>query len=183
MKLLFSLLCASACSVSPLRAEDWTCAECQEGGAALGDWLASPDNLQFETDILLEALCPSYPEPEFCREKLPWFWGEVGPLIMREHYGQLCSDLDCPSQTRLSVPSCEACTDRIGRAADSLGAEETIVMWTSTLLEWCASQYPEELEECTGGVEWGIPLALPALSQADRGWVQGFCIVWTACSP
>ena len=160
MKVLLSLLCATACCVSPLRAEDWTCAECEEGGAALGDWLASPDNLQFETDILLEALCPSYPEPEFCREKLPWFWGEVGPLIMREHYGQLCSDLDCyRGQARLSVPSCEACTDRIARAADSLGAEETIVMWTS----WSGAPASTQRSCRSARTEWSGESLSPSL--------------------
>ena len=122
----------------------------------------------------------------YCREKLPGFWGQVGPVVMREHYGQLCDDLEeCQShsQARLAVPSCEACTNRIGLRADFLGAEETIVLWTSTLMEWCAGQEAGEVQECQEAVQWGVPLALPALSQADRGWVQGFCIVWTACSP
>ena len=182
---LFLFLCLSL-SVCPLLAGDWTCEECDEGGAALGDWLASPDNLIFETDVLLEAICPSHPQPDYCREKLPGFWGQVGPVVMREHYGQLCDDLEeCQShsQARLAVPSCEACTNRIGLRADFLGAEETIVLWTSTLMEWCAGQEAGEVQECQEAVQWGVPLALPALSQADRGWVQGFCIVWTACSP
>ena len=118
---------------------DWTCEECSEGGPALGDWLASEDNLMHETDVLLAEVCPRHPEPQYCQDNLPRFWKEVGPVIMREHYSHVCDDLECRRQQRTSVPSCEACTARINRTADFLAAEETIVAWTSTLMEWCAN--------------------------------------------
>merc|ERR1719195_2520965 len=77
---VFSLLFVSLISASAVLSEDdWTCEECSEGGPALGDWLASEDNLMHETDVLLAEVCPRHPEPQYCQDNLPRFWKEAGP--------------------------------------------------------------------------------------------------------
>ena len=44
-----------------------------------------------------------------------------------------------------------------------------------------ASPEVTNVPECVETVEWGIPLALPALVHSDRKWVEVFCVRWGAC--
>ena len=51
------------------------------------------------------------------------------------------------------------------------------------LTDWCqASPDVENPEECLSAIEWGVPLVFKSLVEADRGWVDGFCMVWGACA-
>ena len=44
---------------------------------------------------------------------------------------------------------------------------------------FCDLAHPTEVEQCKEGVNWLLPLALPALvAYPDRGWVQDFCAGW-----
>ena len=54
---------------------------------------------------------------------------------------------------------------------------------SSGLTEWCRTEPSiPDVEECVTNIEWGIPLAFPALVNGDRDWVNEFCTSWGACS-
>ena len=189
---------------------DWTCDECLEGGSALGTWLGNEENIQGTTDLLLFEVCPQHPDPAYCEENLPSFWAILGPIVFKEHYCHICDDREeCPHseecahdhpKAMLSVPTCDSCKGRINGACDALAWEETITAWIagkvlelvwvhsehisySGLTDWCqTSPDVNSSEECQSAVEWGVPLVFKSLVGADRGWVDGFCMVWGACA-
>ena len=122
--MLFSLLTIARC-------QDWTCDECAEGGAALGEFLSSEENIFGEIFLLITEICPQHPDPDYCAENLPTFWATVGPMVWRTHFSYICADLECPSSIheKVFVPNCEACLGRVNSAADALAWEETITGW------------------------------------------------------
>jgi len=70
--LLFSLLTIARC-------QDWTCDDCAEGGAALGEFLSSEENIFGEIFLLITEICPQHPDPDYCADNLPtyilgYFW-------------------------------------------------------------------------------------------------------------
>ena len=54
-------------------AQDWTCDECAEGGAAVGAFASSEDAIAAQVEVLLEYVCPQAPEELACQENLPSF--------------------------------------------------------------------------------------------------------------
>ena len=76
--------------------QDWTCEECAEGGAALGEVLSTPNSLSYQIIILL-GICPQHPDPEYCIQNIGDFWAVLGPIVWTEHYSHICDDLECPS--------------------------------------------------------------------------------------
>ena len=183
LRLIFLAVVAA---VSPKAGSDWTCAECRDGGARVGEFLSRPDNIAGEVDLLLSEVCPQHPDPDSCTQKLPGLWAQLGPLVWRTHFSHICDDReDCAAQPpqpaqspEMSVPSCEDCLGRVNGAADSLAWEETILAWVSGLSEdWC-----QGVEQCRAEVEWAIPLVFRALSASDRQWTYFFCQSWAACS-
>ena len=176
-------------AVSRRASSDWTCEECLEGGAKVGEFLSSPANIEAEIVLLLSEVCPQHEDPAYCTEKLPGIWTELGPLVWRTHFGHICDDReDCavpPAQPgRSSVPSCEDCLGRVNGAADALAWEETIIAWVSGLSQdWCTGEGEgQDVEQCQAAVQWAVPLVFKALVAADRDWTFAFCVSWAACN-
>ena len=114
--------------------QDWTCEECEEGGHAVGKFLASEENIMGEVLILVTEICPQHPDPEYCAANMGDWWGAIGPIVWTEHFEYICDDLDCPPHNhtmKASVPSCEACLGRVNGAADALAWETTITAWVA----------------------------------------------------
>ena len=114
--------------VAVAKSQDWTCDECVEGGAAVGEFLSSEDNILGEIILLVTEICPQHPDPDYCAQNLPAFWASVGPMVWRTHFSYICDDLQCVHE-KVSIPSCEACLGRVNGAADALAWEETITGW------------------------------------------------------
>lgn len=159
---------------------DWTCDECEEGAAALGQFTTTPEATQAQTEVLLAEVCPGSDDPDACVTKLPAFWAELAVIILPQHFTYICDDLQCAART--AVPSCDTCVVRINGVTDALGWEETVTGWVDALTMtggFCDLAHPTEVEQCKEGVNWLLPLALPALvAYPDRGWVQNFCADW-----
>merc|ERR1712215_75692 len=167
----------------------WTCDECIEGAKALGEFASTPDAIQAQTDLLLPVVCPQAPDPDLCETDLINFWGILAQIIFPIHYSYICADLtDCPQPTpppppgtpdeKAYVPSCEACASRVNSATDYLSADETITGWVDTLSHFGFCDAQEDPDRCKSGIEFLIPIALPALAEADRSWVTEFCTSW-----
>ena len=77
--------------------QDWTCDECAEGGAALGAYLSSEENIMGEILLLMSEICPQHPDPEYCAQNIGAFWALLGPIVWTEHWSHVCDDLECPS--------------------------------------------------------------------------------------
>ena len=115
-------------------AQDWTCEECEEGGHAAAAFLSTEEGITTQTQILVTDTCPEHPDPDYCGEHMPEWWGAIGPIVWHEHFEYICDDLDCPEHNhtmKATVPSCEACTGRVNGASDALAWEETITAWVA----------------------------------------------------
>ena len=86
-----------------MSAQDWTCDECAEGGAAVGAFASSEDAIAAQVAVLLEYVCPQAPEELACQENLPSFWGQIGTILFPEHYRHICDDLACPEEKVVAI--------------------------------------------------------------------------------
>ena len=174
----------------------WTCEECEEGGAALGELASSEDAITVQVDLLLAEVCPLASDVNVCVEQLPQFWSLLAPIIMKGHFSYICDDIpECspaPYRTEIKVtyshtktkkisdcqsfvPSCDDCQGRVNSVTDELALQETIDVWVNGLPgDW----FCQGNQECGEFVEFLIPLALPLLSQQPRDWVDAFCEDW-----
>jgi len=192
MKVLLLLPCLVVLARS--QSADWTCEECLEGGAALGDFLSGEEMMSGTTDLLVAEVCPQYSDPAYCQERLPVLWAAIGPVVWKEHYCHICDDReDCPHpecehehpfRADASVPACDSCMARVNAACDALAWEDTIAHWIGDLSEWCvdnSDQLEGSVEECQQAMAVIVPVAFPVLVNADRGWVNQFCMTWGSC--
>merc|ERR1711915_1123313 len=85
----------------------WTCEECDEGGAALGELASSEDAITLQVDLLLAEVCPLASDVNVCVEQLPQFWSLLAPIIMKGHFSYICDDIpECaPASHRRKVKS------------------------------------------------------------------------------
>jgi len=74
--------------------QDWTCAECEEGGAAVGALASSEEAINGQAGLLVAGVCPQAPDPAYCAASLPGFWASLGPIIMVEHFKHICDDME-----------------------------------------------------------------------------------------
>ena len=84
----------------------------------------------------------------------------------------------CLIKVESSAFYCPECEARIAFTLDFIGNEDTIVEAVAELQnsDFCLDIYDEEgEEECKGKIAYVLPLALPALSAADRSWVPLIC--------
>merc|ERR1712142_103144 len=162
----------------------WTCDECEEGGAALANFLSTEEMLAGQSDLVMTEICPQHPDPEYCNQNLPIFWQMLGPRVWETHFSYMCADLQCSAhQTKTGVPSCEACKSGVDISANYLASEQTITAWVTMLGIWCnISPNVTNVYGCMENTEWGIPLTFRTLAEADRSWVEDFCTSWGACS-
>ena len=91
---------------------------------------------------------------------------------------------------------------RVNAACDALAWEDTIAHWIGgdccnddieedindvdnlDLSEWCvdnSDQLEGSVEECQQAMAVIVPVAFPVLVNADRGWVNQFCMTWGSC--
>merc|ERR1712098_595895 len=130
MKVLSALLLCAG-----LASGEWTCEECEEGAHALGDYTTSPEAIQGQVDILIGVICPGAPDPDFCMENFPSFWGALSSVIFEEFWHHMCDDIEeCTDHThpppplngvpKVSVPECGECFGRIAQAQVALGTPQ-----------------------------------------------------------
>merc|ERR1712045_589542 len=86
-------------------AQDWTCEECEEGGHAAAAFLSTEEGITTQTQILVTDTCPEHPDPDYCGEHMPEWWGAIGPIVWHEHFEYICDDLDWVSGAAPSPPS------------------------------------------------------------------------------
>ena len=94
------------CSVAFASCQEWTCDECAEGGPAVGEFLSAEESISLQIGVLLEAVCPQHSDPQYCVDRLPELWSNVGPVIWKEHCtNNICSDLNCAYSSKVKIIS------------------------------------------------------------------------------
>ena len=90
------------CSVAFASCQEWTCDECAEGGPAVGEFLSAEESISLQIGVLLEEVCPQHSDPQYCVDRLPELWSNVGPVIWKEHCtNNICSDLNCAYSSKV----------------------------------------------------------------------------------
>merc|ERR1711936_1518263 len=73
---------------------------CVAGGKRLAAFISNPQAIAYDVTILLAAVCPQAPDPDFCLENLPDFFETIALMVFPIHCSYICSDLDeCPQPT------------------------------------------------------------------------------------
>merc|ERR1719516_3333 len=156
MKFLSALLLGAG-----LVSSEWTCEECTEGGAALGEYTTSDEAIAGQVEVLLGAICRT---------------------VFSQYWHHVCDDIEeCAQEPRTLVPECGECFGRIGLATEALGDPEVQDMFIQGLgaIDFCGTNYPDTFDQCREGVKAVVPQALAIFATYPQDWIQTFCTdVW-----
>ena len=76
-------------------AQDWTCEECAQVGAAVGAFVTSEEAIADQVEILLTVICPQAEDEDACVESMPAFWSSISSVLMPAHFLKICHDIIC----------------------------------------------------------------------------------------
>ena len=84
-------------------AQDWTCEECAQVGAAVGAFVTSEEAIADQVEIILAVICPQAEDEDACVEGIPAFWASISSVLMPAHYLKICHDIICAKSPSLKV--------------------------------------------------------------------------------
>jgi len=179
------------------RAEPEDCELCRKSVHLMWGHLREDENIEIETNVLIESVCANAKDPEDCAVGIETWWPTLAQIFYSDatvpYVCEGISEGQCEAPSLFNtkaVPAfhCETCRADVTRAANAYNHADAVERWITALEGEAFCKNPEfgfteeEIYECDAGIKEFVGPAMAALGQGIAGAADTICRDWFECN-